>query len=173
MRGSGGGRSVVGSPHRRRRVGNHVWLASRQVGHTLANCARRSAPSSRRPRPCRLRPRLRRDGEHGQVGHRDSGARSRGMTRVARAFVTVMGPPGSMILCLGLILESLRLPNLAWPSKRRGACRIVACGRAPLRNGVAVDTRPLSSQAEGAPLSARQALRAIFRLRMGARCCSA
>ena len=98
-------------------------------------------------------------------------ARSRG-PRICRSDGAPVGP-GSVILCLGLILESLRLPNPAWPSKRRGACCIVACGRAPLRNGVAVDTRPLSSQAEGAPLRARQALRAIFRLRMGARCCSA
>src|SRR5215210_4089441 len=73
---------------------------------------------------------------------------------------------------LGLILERLRLPNPAWPSKRRGACRIVACGHAPIRSGVAVDTPPLASQAEDAPLRARQALRAIMRLRMGARCCS-
>ena len=69
-----------GSAHRRRRVGNHVRLASRQVGRPLANCARRSAPSSRQLRPCRLCPRLRRDAEHGQAGHRDFGACSRRMT---------------------------------------------------------------------------------------------
>src|SRR4051812_25832877 len=49
-------------------------------GRTLANCARRSAASSSRLRPCRLWPRLRRDAEHGQVGHRDFGTCSRGMT---------------------------------------------------------------------------------------------
>ena len=50
------GRSAVDGAHRRRRVGNHVRLATRQVGRALADRTRDTAASPRRPRSDRLGP---------------------------------------------------------------------------------------------------------------------
>ena len=54
VRRPGGGRSAVDGTHRRWRLGNHVRLATRQVGRALANRTRDSAASPGRPRPDRL-----------------------------------------------------------------------------------------------------------------------